>query len=52
LVFPVVAIPSQLSMTPPDENIPVAASINGNTIINGTLQSIGRFSTSEFVMIH
>ncbi|KAF9929875.1 hypothetical protein FBU30_001124 [Linnemannia zychae] len=38
-------------MAPPDENTPVAASINGNTVINGTLQSNGRLSTGEFVLI-
>ncbi|KAF9436677.1 hypothetical protein BGZ76_003313, partial [Entomortierella beljakovae] len=52
LAFPVVAVPIQLSMMPPDENTPVAASISGNTIIDGTLQSSGRFSTGEFVLIN
>ncbi|KAF9157479.1 hypothetical protein DFQ26_008681, partial [Actinomortierella ambigua] len=51
LAFPVVAVPIQLSMRVPDESIPVAASIQGNAIIDGTLQSKGRFSTGEFVLI-
>ncbi|GJJ71696.1 hypothetical protein EMPS_04053 [Entomortierella parvispora] len=42
----------RLSMTPPDENIPVAANINGNTVIGGTLQSNSRLTTGEFVLIH